>query len=199
MFGADVPYDRRLVITPLIDAKQQIGKGSVDLRLGNDFIVMKQTGLIAVDPVRRRELEENIENYQMRQRVEYGMPFYLHPQQFALASTLEYLKFPPELMAYVIGRSSWGRLGLVIATATMVEPEFAGTLTLELANVGSVPIALYPCVRVAQLVLHLVETGSQIGRTVQVISAPATDVLPDRSVAQPDVGQDNVNGKEVSK
>ena len=57
-------------------------------------------------------------------------------------------------MAYVIGRSSWGRLGLVIATATMIQPGFHGTITLELTNVGNVPLVLLPGTRIAQLVFH---------------------------------------------
>ena len=65
----------------------------------------------------------------------------------------------------MIGRSSWGRLGLIIATATAVSPCFKGSITLELVNLGEAPLVLYPGVRIAQLVVHTVEgIGTYEGR-----------------------------------
>jgi dCTP deaminase len=61
---------------------------------------------------------------------------------------------PKNLSAQASGRSSWGRLGLVIATATLIQPKFRGTITLELANIGTVPIVLYVGVRIAQITLE---------------------------------------------
>lgn len=78
----------------------------------------------------------------------------LHPQQFVLGSSLEHVSLPWDMLAYVIGRSSWGRLGLIIATATVVNPGYSGAITLEFTNVGEVPIPLYPGSRICQLVLH---------------------------------------------
>ena len=147
--------NQRLVITPLVDRDQQVGPASVDVRLGNEFVLInRQTGLVAIDPVQRTQLTENIPKYQTRIRVAFGRGFYLHPNDFCLATTLEYIALPHDVGAYVIGRSSWGRLGLIIATATAVGPGFRGTIVLELANVGTVPIVLYPMMRIAQLVLH---------------------------------------------
>ncbi|MFH1689913.1 MAG: dCTP deaminase [Candidatus Eisenbacteria bacterium] len=148
------PLEERLCITPILDAKLQISEGSVDLRLANDFVTVNRSGLVALDPVKESQLGRDLTEYQTSSRQRFGQPFYLHPRMFALASTLEYVCLPPQLMGYVIGRSSWGRLGLVIATATMARAGFKGNLTLELANVGTLPIALYPCARIAQLVLH---------------------------------------------
>lgn len=67
---------------------------------------------------------------------------------------MEYIKLPNDILGYIIGRSSWGRLGLVIATATLIHPGFAGVITFELTNLGDVPIALYPGIRIAQLSFH---------------------------------------------
>lgn len=64
---------------------------------------------------------------------------------------------PPFLAAYVIGRSSWGRDGLIIATAVGVHPNFSGVLTLELTNLGEIPIRLYPGLTIAQLFIHNVD------------------------------------------
>ena len=57
-------------------------------------------------------------------------------------------------MGYIIGRSSWGRIGLIIATAIFINPGYAGVITLELTNVGDVPLILYPGLRIAQITFH---------------------------------------------
>lgn len=164
-----------LFITPILEWGKwkdyskdfgQFGEGSIDLRLGNEFIITKRTEFSELDPIRSVELKKRVKKYQSKILIDYGKPFILHPQEFVLAKTLEYLSFPDYLMAYVIGRSSWGRVGLIIATATMVSPTFKGTLTLELVNVGNVPLKLYPCSRIAQLVIHTVTQG-KIKRSYQ--------------------------------
>jgi dCTP deaminase len=78
----------------------------------------------------------------------------IHPHQFILGVTLEYIRLPSDLMAYVVGRSSFGRLGLIIATAIGVHPHFFGALTLELRNLGEAPVRLYPGQTIAQLFFH---------------------------------------------
>jgi dCTP deaminase len=75
----------------------------------------------------------------------------VHPHQFVLAQTLEYVRLPRFLMAYVVGRSTWGRLGLITATAIGVHPLFSGNLTLEIRNLGETPLRLYPGESIAQL------------------------------------------------
>jgi dCTP deaminase len=86
--------------------------------------------------------------------LDFGEPLIIHPHQFVLARTLEFVRLPPDLCAYVVGRSSWGRRGLIVATAVIVHPGFVGPVTLELKNVGEVPLAIYPLDRVAQLAFH---------------------------------------------
>lgn len=146
-----------IVVSPLCDF-EQIKKASLDVRLGNKFIVTRQGKVGILDPgVEEIKLKQQIRQSQEMTYVLYGDKFILHPKEFVLGSTLEYFSLPSDTMAYVIGRSSWGRLGLVIATATKVTPGFKGVLTLELANVGLVPIALYPGVRIAQLIFHSID------------------------------------------
>lgn len=144
-------------ITPIIDRDQVKGVG-VDLRLGPDLIVIKrETGVVAFDPAKVDELPEKLSGYQQYIRRPLGSAFHLHPGDFAIARSLEYVKLPPTLSAQATGRSSWGRVGLIIATATLVQPSFAGTITLELANLGTVPLVLHVGVRIAQLTLTPVE------------------------------------------
>jgi dCTP deaminase len=139
--------ERRLVITPLLDAERQIQAASVDLRLGSDFFLLTRTSVEAVEPP-SHEFHSQIRRVSHRIHVPLGDFIVLHPKQFVLGATLEFLRFPRDLMAYVEGRSSWGRLGLVIATATVVSPGYAGTLTFEIANVGEVP---FGCIRGPEL------------------------------------------------
>lgn len=150
-----------LIITPLLESNAQIGEASIDVRLGREFIVTKHTRISSLNPIRRTVLEKTIPLYQEKIKLDFGQPYILHPQELVLASTLEFIALPKDLMAYVVGRSSWGRLGLIIATATMVDPLYRGVITLELINVGRLPIHLYPCARVAQLVLHAVPNGEE--------------------------------------
>ena len=79
-------------------------------------------------------------------------PFILHPSEFVLGQTLEWIELPDDLVARLEGRSSLGRLGLLIhSTAGYVDPGWKGNLTLELSNVANLPIALYPRMRIGQI------------------------------------------------
>ena len=142
---------KRLVVTPIL-SKKQLGDVSIDVRLSNQFIVfrMHTIGLFepySTPPAALRTMQE-------RQVVKFGKSFVLHPGMLALGCTFEYICLPADLECQVEGRSSWARLGLQIATATSVEPGFKGVLTLELSNLGTIPIQLYPGVRIAQLFFH---------------------------------------------
>jgi dCTP deaminase len=143
-----------LAVTPIVDHKQQIGEASIGLRLGPDFVIMRQaTGLSTFDPARVDEIGERLHDYQDYVRRPLGSSFFLHPGEFALARTLEFMTLPETMAGQVNGRPAWGHLGLVIATAPHIEPSFHGTVTLELANLGTVPMVLYVGVRIAQLAL----------------------------------------------
>ena len=106
--------------------RRQIGSASIDLRLGNEFITIRNTHIPAIDPTRKAEIRRNIGQYQERVRIGFGESFVLHPGQFVLGCTLEYLSIPGDLSAQVAGRSSWGRLGLLVETAPNVSPGFRG-------------------------------------------------------------------------
>src|SRR6202034_1896322 len=99
-----------------------------------------------------------------RQYVPFGGRIVIHPHQFILAATLEYIRLPTDLMAYVIGRSTWGRLGLIVATAVGIQPGFAGTLTWELRNLGEAPLSLYPGQIIAQIFFHRVSQKKRSGK-----------------------------------
>lgn len=145
--------DKKICLTPMLDSSLQIGSNSIDIRLGTNFVAFKKTGFSLLDPI-SEDIKDKIGEYQEKIYVEFGSKIFLHPKQFILGSTLEYIHLPSDIMAYVTGRSSWGRLGLIIATATAIHPNYNGIITLELANLGEAPIALYPGIRIAQLIFH---------------------------------------------
>lgn len=157
------PLHERLIITPMLEPTQ-VGGASVDLRLGFGFVLPRRANLAAVEPLNQTTHREQ-HKYQERVTLSRGRALHLHPGEFILGASLEYLRLPNDLSGYVTSRSSWGRTGLVIATAISVAPGFMGVITLELANLGSVPLTLRPGVRIAQIVLHqTVPTGGYIGK-----------------------------------
>lgn len=144
-------YSEKLVVTPLL-SPGQIGPASVDIRLGSSIIIPKKAYVDRQDVTigkMARQMEHRLYD---RVRLKYHSGFMLHPHQLILGVTFEYLSLPKNVFASIVSRSSWGRLGLVVATASAVQPGFQGCLTLELANLSESPIALYPGLPVGQLV-----------------------------------------------
>lgn len=148
----------KIVIDPLKD-EQQIQPSSVDMRLGDEFKVFKVIRKPYIDP----KDEEDIAEYMESSTVPEGESFIIHPNEFALATTQEYVKVPDDLVARVEGRSSMGRLGVTMhVTAGYVDPGFEGRITLEISNIGAMPVALYPGQRVCQLVFETMTTPAEL-------------------------------------
>lgn len=148
----------KIVIDPLKD-EQQIQPSSVDMRLGNEFKVFKVIRKPYIDP----KDEDDIAEYMESSTVPEGEAFIIHPNEFALATTQEYVKVPDDLVARVEGRSSMGRLGVTMhVTAGYVDPGFEGRITLEISNIGAMPVALYPGQRVCQLVFETMTTPAEL-------------------------------------
>ncbi len=166
---------KRLVVSPLLDPVLQVSRhqSAIDVRLGRSFAVVRPWSQGVADREESPAAEPPLEHLV----IDFGTPLIVHPHQFVLARTLEFVRLPHDLLAYVIGRSSWGRRGLIVATATVVHPSFAGPITLELKNVGEVPLALYPMDRVAQLTLHTVEGVPTDGRKRSQFASNFTPTL----------------------
>ena len=119
---------------------------SVDLKLGASFRVFHNHRLPAID------LAEPPRNVTEHVQVDDGQSFVIHPGEFVLGNTVERVSMPDDLVARIEGKSSLGRLGLIVhATAGFVDPGFSGTLTLEITNLTRVPIVLWPGKPIAQL------------------------------------------------
>ena len=119
---------------------------SVDLRLGDSFRVFHNHRAAAID------LRDPPTNLTEEVVIEGDEPFVIHPGEFALGRTREYVEIPDDIVARIEGKCSLGRLGLIVhATAGFVDPGFKGTLTLEITNLTRVPIKLYTGLPIAQL------------------------------------------------
>jgi len=136
--------DGRIRIDPWDPALVQ--PASVDLRLGDSFRVFHNYRASVID------LRKPPENLTEEVVVPADEPFVIHPGEFCLGRTLEWVELPDDIVARIEGKSSLGRLGLIVhATAGFCDPGWRGTLTLELNNLTRVPIRLYPGLLIAQL------------------------------------------------
>jgi len=145
-------------VGPLEDPDIQIQPASIDLRLGNDFRVFKHAQRAYIDP-----LTDDLDTYTEVIHVEDGQAFILHPGEFVLGTIKEYVKIPDDIVAQVDGRSSLGRLAILVhATAGFIDPGFEGNITLELSNVGKMPVAFYPNMRVCQISFTPLSTPAEI-------------------------------------
>ncbi len=151
---------RRLVIDPFDERLVQ--PASVDLRLGREFRVFRNYRLPYID------VKQEMAKLTELETIDDVNPFILHPGEFVLAVTLERVEIPADLVGRLDGKSSLGRLGLIVhSTAGFVDPGFQGRLTLELTNVANLPITLYYAMPVSQISFSRLTTAAEnpYGRT----------------------------------
>ncbi len=146
---------KEILISPMPDLAEALGTVSVDLKLGNQFIVYRTTDRPFID-VNDPKTFDGVTQQVVKNN---GEAFVIHPRDFVLGSTLEKIELPNNLAGRLEGKSSLGRLGIVIhSTAGKVDPGFKGNLVLEITNIGTLPIMLYPGMRVCQLLFEQVST-----------------------------------------
>lgn len=142
---------KRIVVKPKPDLETQLGSSSLDLRLGYHFRIFKHSRRPFVDPFD----PETTNNMTEEVVISKKEPYVIQPNEFVLASILEWVELPDDISARIDGRSSLGRLGLVIhSTAGHIDAGFKGSITMELTNIGMMPIVLYPKMRICQLVFE---------------------------------------------
>jgi len=144
----------RIVIDPMMEGAVQ--PSSVDLRIDRYFRVFRNDTTPFIDPkLPQEDLTELVE-------VADDNAFILHPGEFVLASTLERIAIPDDMVGRLEGKSSMGRLGLLIhSTAGFVDAGWDGHLTLELSNVANLPIALYPGMKIGQISFLQMTTAAE--------------------------------------
>lgn len=149
---------KKIVIKPKPDLKTQLSSCSLDLRLGDEFVTFQYSKLPFIDikkPI-PTELSKAI-------KIKDKDFFVLQPGEFSLGITYEWIKLPSDLAARLEGRSSIGRLGIVIhSTASLIDPGFSGKLVLELGNIGRMPVALYKKMKICSISFEKLTSKSEI-------------------------------------
>ncbi|MDO8265277.1 MAG: dCTP deaminase [Candidatus Parcubacteria bacterium] len=148
----------KIKVSPQPNYEDQLGSCTLDLHLGNVFKIFKPTQYPFLDLKRKLNFEEFMEEIV----VEKGAPFIMQPKEFVLAVTEEEFTLPVDLMARLDGRSSLGRLGLVVhSTAARFDPGWDGKAVLELGNLGIMPIILYTGMRICTLSFETLSSPSE--------------------------------------
>jgi len=148
----------RIKISPDLPP-EQFGSCSVDFKLGNEFNVFEHSRNAYID------LRENkdIEGLMKSVMVPAGESFILQPREFVLAITEETLELDDDVLGRLEGRSSLGRIGIIVhGTAGLFDPGWAGKATLELSNLGRMPVALYPGMRICSFTFEQLSTPSSM-------------------------------------
>ena len=146
--------DGRIVIDPFAAAMVQ--PSSVDLRCADTFRVFENHKYPLIDPKAPQE------DLTTEVSATVDQPFILHPGEFVLGSTLEVVGLADDIVARLEGKSSLGRIGLLIhSTAGFIDPGFRGQVTLELSNVANLPIAIYPGMKIGQVSFYQLTTPAE--------------------------------------
>ena len=146
--------DKWIEISPLVNAFIQ--PSSVDLRIGTEFRVFENHKYSHIDP---KSPQEDLTTVVEASKDE---PFVLHPGEFVLGTTFEKVALSNKIVARLEGKSSLGRIGLLIhSTAGFVDPGFSGYLTLELSNVANLPIKIYPEMKIGQISFYYLNSPSE--------------------------------------
>jgi dCTP deaminase len=135
----------RIRIDPMPDLDTALGSISIDFRLGTTFMVFEHSRHSFIDPRQPQSIGDAMRTIECAP----DERFIMQPGDFALASTIESLELPDDLLGRLEGRSSIARLGITVhSTAAVFEPGWIGTATMELSNLGRMPVALYPGMRI---------------------------------------------------
>jgi len=136
-----------LIIHPFLHEDSAISGCKVDLHLSGAFYEIQRSTVDSYDPVKPITID-----FRREIILPLGQYLVLHPGDLILASTFENISMPRDLLGILQGRSSLGRLGVIVhATASFIDPKFRGTMTLELSNLGHLPVRLYTLARVASI------------------------------------------------
>ena len=158
---------------------QNIGPSSLDLRCGSHFKLYEHTHFPLLDPADPATFENCSRMIEIKNP---NTPFIVQPNDFVLGVTLESVTLPADLVARVEGRSSLGRLGIIVhSTAGFVDPGFSGTITLEITNINRMPVALYPGMRVCQLAFETLTSPAEVDYSQKKTQKYQNQVFPEES------------------
>lgn len=170
----------KLVIRPT-PKKEFISGASVDVRLHNVFFLLKRIRRTHIDisqPINAADYLEEVE-------IPFGSSLILHPGEFLLALTFEWIELPNNIQGKLEGRSSLGRIGVIVhATSGKLDPGFRGRVAFELSNMGRVPITLYPMMRVGSIELfHTDKVAKRYkGKYANQLLEAGTKIFEDKEI-----------------
>ncbi len=166
-------------IDPMPDLEQQLGSVSVDFRLGQTFMVFEHSRHSFIDPRQPQSIGDAMRTIDVAE----NEPFIMQPGDFALASTVESLELPDNLLGRLEGRSSIARLGITVhSTAAVFEPGWIGTATMELSNLGRMPVALYPGMRICSFSFETLSSPVDVPYRAKLNNKYAGQVTPRASL-----------------
>ncbi len=174
----------KIKITPEPDLGTQLGSCSIDFRLGNTFRVFEHSKYPFID------LKEKIDADDLMRKVDVsdGEAFTMQPGEFVLAATHEKLELADDVMARLEGRSSLGRLGIIVhSTAGLFDPGWVGNATLELGNLGRMPVKLYPGMRICAFTFEQLSSPSSMPYRIKPANKYAGQDGPETSRFAEDV------------
>ena len=153
---------QKIIISPTPDLTTQLGSCSIDLRLGNSFRVFEHSKYPYIDPSQKDYSNEITREI----IVSDGGKFIMQPGDFVLAVTKERVTISPELLGRLEGRSSLGRLGIVVhSTASVFDPGWDGNPVLELGNLGRMAVALTPGMRICSFTFEELSSAAEVPYT----------------------------------
>lgn len=168
----------QIKVTPALDYNTQLGSCSIDFRLGNTFMVFEHSRYSFIDPRRPVSVAESMRKIV----VPDGEPFMMQPGDFVLASTVENIELPDNLLGRLEGRSSLARLGIIVhSTAALFEPGWVGTATMELGNLGRIAVALYPGMRICSFTFEELSSPAKVPYRLKPNNKYAGQSLPEPS------------------
>jgi dCTP deaminase len=155
---------KRIRVTPALDLTSQLGSCSIDLRLGKHFRVFNHSKIAFIDPNNPKLVSDMMTEVTLKT----DEPFILQPGDFVLATTVERIQLPDDLIGRLEGRSSLGRLGIVVhSTASIFDPGWNGVVVMELGNLGRMPVALYPNMRICSMTFEELSSPALVPYTAK--------------------------------
>ena len=188
--------DGRIKVEPPVNLESHLGSCSIDFHLGDTFMVFEHSRYPHIDPRQQQSIGDSMRTI----IVSEGDAFIMQAGDFALASTVESLELPDDLLGRLEGRSSIARLGITVhSTAAVFEPGWVGTATMELSNLGRMAVALYPGMRICSFTFQQLTSSvdvpyrSKIGAKYAGQHTPRASLLSEEESSLREAG--TVNGR----
>jgi dCTP deaminase len=160
------------------DLQSHIHASSMDLHLGQSFKLYEHSRFAILDPRDPATFQDRMRLITLQE----GESFIVQPGEFVLGVTQEIITVPDDLVVRVEGRSSLGRLGIIVhSTAGFVDPGFSGTITLEISNLNRMPVALYPGMRICQIAFEQMSSPAETPYNMKPHSKYQGQMLPEES------------------